>query len=276
LILTSYLVPVSSIVFVLVSNNIFPIQSNFSVNFQDNYAASDSSNCKLGQIEEPCTLLNNSSNSNWLLLGDSHAGAIQGVLSEIANQSYSNLIVWNKCRFFDPGLSLELNSLFPKWCLDSNAKRIEYIKNIKPSLIFIAYQNGPVSNGDKQMSQDLWQDVFAKTLTSINNNLSKVILFSQIPEYKTRPYSDYRYSFPRAKNLNIDQFPDLAKQRTFETKLLDEDLFLIDLVPVFCDSINCTRFLNSWLYLDTSHLSNFGAELIGPTIKKFIDDNQLK
>jgi hypothetical protein len=197
-------------------------------------------------------------------------------LSEIAEQSYSNLIVWNKCRFFDPGLSLELNSLFPKWCIDSNSKRIEYIKNFKPSLIFIAYQNKSVSNGDKQMPQDLWQDVFTKTLTSINKDISKVILFSQIPEYKTHPYSDYRYSFPRDKKLNIDQFPDLAKQRAFEAKLLDEDLFLINLVPVFCDSINCTRFLNNWLYLDTNHLSNFGAELTGPTIKKFLDDNQLK
>jgi peptidoglycan/LPS O-acetylase OafA/YrhL len=276
LIITSYLVPVLGIVLVLISNNIYPIQSNFSVNFRDNYAASDLSKCKLGQVEEPCTLLNNYSNRNWFLVGDSHAGAIQGVLSEIADQSDANLTVWNKCRFFNPELSLELNALFPRWCIDSNTKRVEYIKKIKPSLIFIAYQNGSVSNGDKQMPQNLWQDVFANTLISINKNASKVILFSQIPKYETPPYSDYRYSFPRDKNLSIDQFSDLAKQRAFENRLRNEDILVTDLVPVFCDSINCTRFLNNWLYLDTNHLSNFGADLISPTIKKFLYDNQLK
>ena len=276
LIFTSYLVPVLGIILVLISNNIFPVQSNFSLNFRDNYAASDLSKCRLGQIEEPCTLLNNFSKRNWLLLGDSHAGSIQGVLSEIADQSDSNLIVWNKCRFFDPKLSLELNSLFPEWCIDSNIKRIEYIKKIKPNLIFIAYQNGSVSNGDNQMSQNLWQDVFANTLISINKSASKVILFSQIPNYKTPPYSGYRYSFPGDKNLSRAQFPDLAKQRAFENRLRNEDILVTDLVPVFCDSINCTRFLNNWLYLDTNHLSNFGADLISPTIKKFLYNNQLK
>jgi len=275
LILTSYLVPIIGIAFVIISNNIFPTQNNFPVNFRDNYAASDLSKCKLGQIEKPCILLDNSSNRNWLLLGDSHAGAIQGVLAEIADQSDSNLIVWNKCRFFDPDLSLELNALFPKWCVDSNRKRIEYINRIKPDLIFIAYQNGLVANGDKEMSQNLWQDVFANTLTSINKNTSKVVLFSQIPVYKTTPYSDYRYSFPREKNLGVDQFPGLLKQRNFENKLRDEDVLIVDLVPAFCDSMNCTRFLNNWLYLDTNHLSNFGVDVISPTIRKFLYDNQL-
>ena len=276
LISISYLVPVLGIALVIILNNIFPVQNNFPVNFRDNYAASDLSKCKLGQIEEPCTLLDSSSNRNWLLLGDSHAGAIQGVLSEIADKSPANLIVWNKCRFFDPKLSLELNSLFPKWCVDSNTKRIEYIKKNRPSLIFIVYQNGSVSNGDKQMPQNLWQDIFAGTLMSINKNGSKVILFSQIPEYQTSPSSDYRFSIARDKNSHIDQFPDLLKQRTFENKLRNEDILIIDLVPVFCNSINCTRFLNNWLYLDTNHLSNFGADLISPTIKKFLYDNQLK
>ena len=276
LISTSYLVPVSGILLVLISNNVFPTQSNFSLNFRNNYAASEFSNCELGQITEPCTLLDNFSTRNWLLLGDSHAGAIQGVLSEIAVQSKSNLIVWNKCRFFDPKISLELNSLFPKWCIDSNTKRIEYIKRIEPSLIFIAYQNGPVAKGDNKMSQNLWQDVFAKTLISINNNVSRVILFSQIPEYKTNPYSEFRYSFPRDKKLSVNQFPELANQLIFESRLLNKGLLVINLVPALCNSKECTRFIDNWLYLDTNHLSNFGAELIAPTIKKFLDDKQLK
>lgn len=275
LILTAYLFPVFSISVVLILNNIFPQQNNFSVNFRDNYAASELSNCELGQIEEPCILIEGFARQNWLLLGDSHAGAIQGVLSKIAKQSNSGLQVWNKCRFFDPTLSLDLNQLFPKWCVDSNAKRIEYINKFKPSYIFIAYQNGFVANGDKKMSEELWQKVFTKTLALINNNTSKVVLFSQIPEYKTAPFSEYRYSFPKNKSSNLDEFPSLPIQRIFENKLRNQGILVIDLVPVFCNSTNCTRFLNDWLYLDSNHLSNFGAELIHSTIEKFLIENQL-
>jgi hypothetical protein len=275
LISISYLAPFIGILFVIILNNIFPASKNFPVNFQDNYAASDLSKCKLGQIKKPCILLDNSSNRNWLLLGDSHAGAIQGILTEIADQSDSNLMVWNKCRFFDPNLSLELNTFFPKWCVESNRNRIEYINKIKPNLIFIAYQNGSVTNGDKEMPQNLWQDIFSNTLASINNNMSKVVLLSQIPEYKSAPYSEYRYSVSREKKLSVDQFPSLLKQRTFENKLRHKNVLIIDLVPVLCDSMYCTRFLNNWLYLDTNHLSNFGAEVIRPTISKFLYDNQL-
>jgi peptidoglycan/LPS O-acetylase OafA/YrhL len=275
LFLTSYLVPVSGIVLVIILNNLFPVKSNFPLNFVYNYAASELSKCKLGQIEEPCTLTNGPSSRNWLLLGDSHAGAIQGAISEIALQAQANFLVWNKCRFFDPNISLEMNSLFPKWCVDSNIKRIEYIKRVKPSLIFIAYQNGSVAKGDNQMPQNLWQDVFTSTLRSINSNDSTVILFSQLPEYTTPPSSDYRYSIGMDKNLNVDQFTDLPKQRIYENKLRNENILVIDLVPTFCNSISCTRFIDNWLYLDTNHLSNFGAELIIPTIKNFIHDKQL-
>ena len=275
LITTSYLLPVFSITVVLILNYIFPVQNNSSVNFRDNYAASELSNCKLGQIEDPCILIGGTVKQNWLLLGDSHAGAIQGVLSKFAKQSNSSLLVWNKCRFFDPTLSQELNLLFPKWCIDSNAKRIEYIKKFKPSRIFIAYQNSSVDNGDIKMSQELWQKVFTKTLDSVNNNTSKVVLFSQIPEYESAPFSDYRYSIPRAKNLNLDQFPTLLIQRTFENKLRNQGILVVDLLPVFCNSTKCTRFLNGWLYLDSNHLSNFGAELTYPTIQKFFYENQL-
>jgi peptidoglycan/LPS O-acetylase OafA/YrhL len=275
LISTSYILPVFSITVVLILNNIFPAQNNFSVNFRDNYAASELSNCRLGQIGEPCILVGSFAKHNWLLLGDSHAGAIQGVLSKIAKQSNSDLLVWNKCRFFDPILSRELNDLFPKWCVESNTKRIEYIKKFKPSYIFIAYQNGSVANGDTQMPQELWQKVFTKTLASVNNNTSKVVLFSQIPEYKTAPFSEYRFSFPKDKSSNLDEFPSLPIQRIFEDKLRNQGIFVIDLVPVFCNSTNCTRFFNDWLYLDSNHLSNFGAELIQPTIEKFLIANQL-
>jgi hypothetical protein len=120
------------------------------------------------------------------------------------------------------------------------------------------------------MPQNLWQDIFAGTLMSITKNGSKVILFSQIPEYQTSPSSDYRFSIAKDKNSHIDQFPDLPKQRTFENRLRSEDILIIDLLPVFCDSINCTRYFHNWLYLDTNHLSNYGAELIKPTILKYL------
>ncbi len=219
---------------------------------------------------DPCMLGYEGTAKRWLLLGDSHAGALQKVLSEVANDFQSSLTVWNKCRFFDPEISIELNALFPGWCVDSNKKRIAYIKKANPDIIFIAYQNNSVSNGSSEMSQKLWQDVFMKTLLSINTSPNKVILFSQIPRFNDSPATKYRYGFSPAKNINLDRIPNLQMQRSFESKLSNIGVSIIDFTPVLCDKTVCTRFIDNWLYIDSNHLSNYGANLVKPKIKNYL------
>lgn len=270
LLLVSYVIPISIISLTITLNNKLPANNNFSINFQDNYAASNLSKCPLGQIMDPCMLGDERTDKSWLLLGDSHAGALQGVLSEVAIDFQSSLTVWNKCRFFDPEISIELNALFPEWCIDSNNKRIAYIRKSNPDIIFIAYQNSSVSNGSSKMSQKLWQNVFMKTLLSINTSPNKVILFSQIPRFNNSPETKYRYGFSPAKNINLDQIPNLQTQQSFESKLSDIGVSIIDLTPVLCDKIACTRFIDNWLYIDSNHLSNFGANLVKPKIKNYL------
>jgi hypothetical protein len=232
-----------------------------------NYAASELSKCPLGQIEKECLLIEGDIDNRWLLLGDSHAGALQGVIGEIAMEENATLLVWNKCRFFDPKISSELNALFPKWCIESNTLRMEYINKINPNLILVAYQNSNVRSGSTTLDSKLWYEVFKETLNSIKKERNRVILFSQIPEYPNSPTEKHRFSFKPEKAFRVNQFSTLVIERDFELKMSMNQINVIDLSKTFCDINFCTRYRNNWLYLDSNHISNYGAELLKSNLR---------
>lgn len=266
----SYIMPISIILLVVALNNKFPVHKSFTINYKDNYAASTLSKCPLGQTNDPCVISGAEGSRKWLLLGDSHAGALQGVLAEISNDFQATLTVWNKCRFFDPKISIDLNLFFPKWCVDSNIKRMAFIRETDPDIIFISYQNTDVNNGSSKMNQELWQNVFEKTLLSITTNSNKIILFSQVPEYKNSPATKYRYGFSPTKNVNIDQIVNFQMNQNFENNLVSKGVSIIDISSIFCDKTVCTRYIDNWLYWDSNHLSNYGANLVKPKIQNYL------
>jgi len=267
---SSYIIPLLLIVIIINFNQKIPVENDIKLNFTNNYAASDLSRCPLGQIENECVLIEATSKNHWLLLGDSHAGAIQEVIAQIAAKNNSSLVVWNKCRFFDPSIDSTLNSLFPEWCVKSNIQRIKYIHEIKPRLVLVSYQNVDVAYGSTKLDPQLWQEVFLKTLKSIKDKGINLILFSQIPEYPNSPSEKYRFGFEPEKSIDINNFTDLINEKKFEEKIRNSHIDIIDLTNLLCDSKSCMRFKGNWLYIDTNHLSNFGAEFL-----KFDIESQL-
>jgi peptidoglycan/LPS O-acetylase OafA/YrhL len=267
---SSYIMPLFLIVIIINFNQKIPVENDIKLNFTDNYAASDLSRCPLGQIENECVLIEATSKNHWLLLGDSHAGAIQEVIAQIAAKNDASLAVWNKCRFFDPSIDSTLNSLFPEWCVKSNIQRIKYIHEVKPKLVLVSYQNVDVAYGSTKLDPQLWQEVFLKTLKSIKDEGVNLILFSQIPEYPNSPSEKYRFGFEPEKSIDINNFTDLINEKKFEEKIRNSHIDVIDLTNLLCDSKSCMRFKGNWLYIDTNHLSNFGAEFL-----KFDIESQL-
>jgi peptidoglycan/LPS O-acetylase OafA/YrhL len=265
--LSGYLSPIFVIVMLINLNQTFPVDNKSNLSFKMNYAASELSKCPLGQIEKECLLIEGDIDNRWLLLGDSHAGALQGVIGEIAMEENATLLVWNKCRFFDPKISSELNALFPKWCIESNTLRMEYINKINPNLILVAYQNSNVRSGSTTLDSKLWYEVFKETLNSIKKERNRVILFSQIPEYPNSPTEKHRFSFKPEKAFRVNQFSTLVIERDFELKMSMNQINVIDLSKTFCDINFCTRYRNNWLYLDSNHISNYGAELLKSNLR---------
>ena len=264
---SGYLFPLVIIAMVITLNQTFPVENNSNLSFKLNYAASELSKCPLGQIKKECMLTEGNVDKRWLLLGDSHAGALQGVIGEIAMEENVTLLVWNKCRFFDPKISTELNSLFPRWCIESNTQRMEYINEINPEMILIAYQNSEVKNGSKSLNPSLWNKVFSETLKSIKQKRNEIVLFSQIPEYPNSPVEKYRLSFKPEKFFEVNQFSNLITEKNFYDEMNLEQINVVELSNILCDAKFCSRYMNNWLYLDSNHISNYGALFLKPNIR---------
>ena len=207
----------------------------------------------------------------WLLVGDSHAGAIQQTINDIAVSRKVALKVWNKCRFFNPAISPELNSYFPQWCVSQNKERMKVVNSGDVSLLLVHYFNSRVTYGDKTLPESLWKSVFEKTLKDLKN--SQTVLLGQVPVFEDSQYDRPRVSFPIRERVPISEIASMSERfKNLEKEIAnDGEIEYLDLSGAFCNEKECTRKGESWLYVDGNHLSITGAKLIKPLIERFID-----
>lgn len=269
--IASYAVPL----ILILALTIFDKQSNYRKNsgndWKESYAASENFPCTLGQFDSYCVLNTAPGRQFWLLVGDSHAGAIQQTINDIAVSRNVGLRVWNKCRFFNPAISTELNSYFPKWCISQNKERIKVINSGDVSLLLIHYFNSRVTFGDKKLPENLWKSVFEKTLRDLKN--SHTVLLGQVPVFEDSQYDRPRVSFPIRERVPITEIASMsAPFKNLEKEIaINSGIEYLDLSGAFCNKEVCTRKRQKWLYVDGNHLSVSGAKLVRPLIEQFID-----
>lgn len=239
--------------------------------WRESYAASENFSCTLGQLDSYCVLNAAPSEKFWLLVGDSHAGAIQQTIKDIAVSRKVALKVWNKCRFFNPAISPELNSYFPEWCVSQNKERMKVVNSGDVSLLLIHYFNSRVTYGDKTLPESLWKSVFEKTLKDLKN--SQTVLLGQVPVFEDSQYDRPRVSFPIRESVPISEIASMSVRfKNLEKEIANAgEIEYLDLSGSFCDEKECTRKGETWLYVDGNHLSITGAKLIRPLIERFID-----
>jgi peptidoglycan/LPS O-acetylase OafA/YrhL len=269
--MVSYAIPLSLIFALIVLDKQSNVLKLSGDNWKKSYAASENFPCILGQLDSYCELNTAPSRKFWLLVGDSHAGAIQQTINNIAVSRKVALKVWNKCRFFNPAISAELNSYFPQWCLSQNEERIKVINSGDVSLLLVHYFNSRVTYGDKTLPETLWKFVFKKTLTDLKNN--QTVLLGQVPVFEDSQYDRPRVSFPIRESVPIPEIASMSERfKNLEKEIArDSEIDYLDLSGAFCNQKECTRKGENWLYVDGNHLSITGAELIRPLIERFID-----
>lgn len=269
--LVSFAIPLS-LMFLLTVNSFATMKESRSSIWEESYAASKSFPCSLDQINSSCDLNVASGQQYWMLIGDSHAGAIQQTINDIAVERKVSFKVWNKCRFFDPSISEELNSFFPDWCLVQNTERIKIINSGEVSLLLIHYFDSKVIFGDKSLPNALWLSVFEKSLSNLRNR--QTLLLGQIPVFEDSQYDRPRVSFPIKQDVPISEISSMrtGKKRIEMEVARNSGVDYADLTSAFCSPTQCTRKDKVWLYVDSNHLSIEGAKRIKPIIEKFIKD----
>lgn len=274
LLLVSFVIPLSFMSLLTINSLSNASESQMS-GWEENYAASKSFPCSLGQIDSSCDLNVVSGQQYWMLIGDSHAGALQQTINDEAVKRKVTFKVWNKCRFFDPSISEELNAFFPDWCLVQNTERLKVINSGEVSLLFIHYFDSKVVFGDKTLPNPLWLSVFEKSLSNLKNR--QTLLLGQVPVFEDSQYDRPRVTLPLSKNVPISQISSMSttKKRLEKEIASKSGVDYADLSSAFCNMFYCTRKDEVWLYVDTNHLSVAGAKRITPILEKYID-NTLK
>lgn len=268
--LVSFIIPFS-LMSVLISHSFLNEKKSQEISWEENYAASESFPCSLGQIESSCDLNVVSVQQYWMLIGDSHAGALQQTINDVAIKKKVTLKVWNKCRFFDPSISEKLNSFFPAWCLAQNTERLKVINSGEVSFLFIHYFDSKVVFGDKTLPDSLWISVFERSLRNLRNK--QTLLLGQIPAFEESLFDRPRVSFPLRLNVPISEIPSMSPaQKKLEKEIAKKSgVGYLDLSSAFCNALECTRKGNAWLYVDSNHLSVEGAKKIRPILEKSIE-----
>jgi hypothetical protein len=194
-------------------------------------------------------------------------------LNDVAISKGANLSVWNKCRFFDPQISSEVNSYFPDWCVHQNAERIKVINSGKVDVLFVAYFNSEVKFGEKSLPKFMWAKVFSETLRNLNVN--KVFVFSQVPSYVDSANDRPRVSFPVEEAVPISGISNmsLVERNKDKEMVLSGGVDYIDITPAYCSNLECVRKNRNWLYVDSNHLSIEGAKLARPILESYVDEN---
>jgi peptidoglycan/LPS O-acetylase OafA/YrhL len=272
LITVSYFLPTMILLTLFVTTNWTSPKKAHDSYWKEHYAASERSKCPLGQLNFSCELTSNTSENRWLLVGDSHAGAIQQIISEVAQAQNASLEVWNKCRFFNPKISNRLNSYFPDWCIDQNLQRMKRINSRSVDFLLVSYFDSEVRYGDKILPAALWENVFVKTLQRLE--VPHILLFSQLPSYKDATGDRPRISFPVELDVarrNIATL-ELGSRNREKRIAFNAKVDFLDLIPIYCNNSVCHKKLTNFLYVDGNHLSVAGANLIGPSLERYISD----
>lgn len=244
---------------------------NNSSDWTEYFAASKTKACPLGHDIKPCKLVSGHKES-WMLVGDSHAGALQVALGNVAKSQEFNLLVWNQCMLFNPGLLGQNSRYFPSWCIDLNANRFEYIRNHQVMSLFIAYQETQPRVGDSVMPLPVYKRLIAESIESIPKQI-QVFEFSQVPEYLDSIQSGARVAKSANKTIQVQllqNFKSISQGRPQRSRV---NYTWVDLLPAFCQKDKCTRYRDGWLYVDNNHLSILGANETIPIINSAINRN---
>jgi peptidoglycan/LPS O-acetylase OafA/YrhL len=236
-----------------------------------NYAASTSETCPLGHPEKPCELISGFA-VDWLLVGDSHAGALQLALAQVAKSQKANLLTWNQCLFFDPELLGKNERFFPEWCVKLNKDRFNYLKKAQISKLFVAYQYSAPVLGDSNMSKVSYKELISKSIERVPSEI-EVIEFSQVPEYRDPIRQNSRFGYEIEKEdsaIKLSNADILKEGKPIRNR---ENYKWIDLSSAFCSEGICTRFEGDWLYVDDNHLSIRGANLVIPFVRAALGIN---
>jgi len=236
-------------------------------------AATLDSECKRDSLSGgPCIYSTVNGLGSVLLIGDSHAAMLSQVIVDEARKAQWNAIIWTH-NGYPPRLEETADftsNPFSDLSVTNTIAQIKWIEENNPEIVIIS---------SLLLSRD--QPMFRNAVQYLNKISKRVIVVNETPLFTDsrffNSYSILEEPYVPQKSVALSEMNQSAFRagEKFSIWAKTNDIETIDTVDLFCDVEQCNRYDKSgWLYFDNSHLSVYGAQLLGPRIRILFQDTK--
>ena len=228
--------------------------------------------CQIIDGKDICSFAS-SSKKKILIIGDSHAGSISKTLVSIAG-TFGSVDVFLKsgCQYLSSDNYVKApRSDVEKTCFEYSKKISNMVANKKYDLIIASYRSSTLNNSSYSVEEYSKMKI-QSLLYLIRVNNSELLFIGPVPEFPLNP--DF-FDSNRLLISGNEKPPKYFHKRELNKIPFIENSFYIDYlkshhqkvsyidtIKPFCNSNFCSRWQNGWLYSDSDHVSNLGAEFL--------------
>jgi hypothetical protein len=220
---------------------------------------------------EPCKYGNQKSGKSILLIGDSHAASASKAIISLGDSNDMNTFIFTVagCGFVLNSKDLKSSYSYPHLtsdCIKHNQSILNFVQNDKPTVIIYYYRSSsPMVLPNNLKSRTQYNEMVLKNLKVLMKENIEVIHIGNGPELLPIVTRVQDWANSKAKFSNIP-----FKDNSFWENNRVTDYYL-NTLNIFCPKKACRNNSNEgWLFHDTDHLSEVGANSLIPELDPII------
>jgi peptidoglycan/LPS O-acetylase OafA/YrhL len=220
---------------------------------------------------EPCKYGNQKSGKSILLIGDSHAASASKAIISLGDSNDMNTFIFTVagCGFVLNSKDLKSSYSYPHLtsdCIKHNQSILNFVQNNKPTVIIYYYRSSsPMVLPNNLKSRTQYNEMVLKNLKVLMKENIEVIHIGNGPELLPIVTRVQDWANSKAKFSNIP-FEDNS---FWENNRVTD--YYLNTLNIFCPKKACRNNSNEgWLFHDTDHLSEVGANSLIPELDPII------
>ncbi len=233
-------------------------------------------NCQVESLNSkvnssPCKYGDASWNHSILLIGDSHAASVSRAVIALGNTNNMRTFVFTfqGCGFIKSEYELDVTYRYPyltKECLEHNDAILRLVSEIQPSVIIWAHRSSSTMVSPNNVeSRTRYNKMIARNLLSMTDKKNILINIGSGPEFI--PISTWTEVLLKRKSY----FSKIPFEDNIFWKSRNATGYYLDSLKILCPGNSClNKSGEGWLFHDSDHLSELGANLLKPKLDYMI------
>ncbi len=225
-----------------------------------------------GINNEPCKYGNHNSGKSILLIGDSHAASDSRAIISLgdSNEMDTFIFTFSGCGFvlsnkdFNPSFSYPY--LTPD-CIKHNQSILNFIRNSKPTVVIYANRSSSIMvSPNNSISRTQYNEMVLKNLKFLMKENIELIHIGSTPEFLPTAGLQAMLNF----NIRFSKIPFEDNSFWESNRVTD---YYLDTLDIFCPGKVCrNNSTKGWLFHDSDHLSETGANRLIPELNPLIKE----